>query len=144
MLGKLCKFLRICGIDTLYSNQGVAILIEARKRNRTALTRNTRLRGKDGIYFIQTSNPATQFKEVITKYNLQNEIQPFSRCIECNRKLKSVAKESVKDKIPYFTYKNFDEFALCPGCQRVYWKGSHYRRMIEEIKDMLCIIPNDK
>jgi uncharacterized protein with PIN domain len=138
MLGKLCKHLRVCGIDTLYSNQGIAILLEARKQNRIVITRNTHLRGKDSIFFIQTSNPVTQLKMVITQYNLQNRIQPFSRCIECNYKLKSVSKESVRDKVPYFTYKNFNEFALCLQCQRVYWKGSHYKNMIKDIKYLIA------
>jgi len=138
MLGKLCKNLRICGIDTLYSNQGMAILLEARKQNRIILTRNTHLRENDDIFFIQTSNSVTQLKKVIKQYNLQNKIQLFSRCIECNYMLKSVSKESVRDKVPYFTYKKFNEFALCPQCQKVYWKGSHYKNMIKDIKHLIA------
>ena len=141
MLGKLCKLLRICGIDTLYSNRGIVILVEARKERRVILTKNTRLRNGEGVFFIETSLPAVQLKNVIDKYNLQNEIRPFSRCIECNDKLVPVNKESVRDKVPYFTYKNFDEFAICSNCQRVYWKGSHYKRMLE---DILHLIPNAK
>ncbi len=139
MLGKLCRLLRICGIDTLYLNKGMAILLEAKKQNRVILTRNTHLRGKEGIFFIQTSNPEIQLKDIIIHYNLQSEIQLFSRCIECNYRLKSVDKESVREKIPYFTYKNFDEFALCPKCQRVYWKGSHYKNMLGAIKKIMDI-----
>jgi uncharacterized protein with PIN domain len=89
MLGKLCKLLRICGIDAAYSNQGMAILLEARKENRIVLTRNTRLQTKKGVFFVQT----------------------------------------------------FDEFALCPNCHRVYWKGSHYKNMTKDISNLL---PNAK
>ncbi len=95
------------------------------------------MRNKNGIFFVQTSNPTLQLKDVITHYNLQKDIRPFSRCIECNCLLKSVKKESIRDNVPYFTFKNFDEFAQCPNCERVYWKGSHYKRMLQEIEDIL-------
>lgn len=136
MLGKLCRLLRICGIDTLYSNEGMKILLEARKENRIVLTKNTQLRDKENIFFIQTSDPVIQLKDVIAHYDLRHLVQPFSRCITCNCRLESVSKESVKDKVPYFTFKHFNEFALCPGCKRVYWKGSHYERMLREIQDI--------
>lgn len=137
MLGKLCKLLRICGIDTLYSNRGIAILIEARKEGRIILTRNTRLRGSEGVFFLETSSSNLQMKNVIDRYALQDEIQLFSRCLECNEKLTPVKKESVRDKVPYFTYKHFDKFTICPNCQKVYWKGSHYKKMVKTIKDAL-------
>jgi len=137
MLGKLCKLLRICGIDTLYSNKGMTILLEARKENRVVLTRSSQLRDKEDIFFIQTSNPAIQLKDVVTHYDLQNDIQLFSRCIICNSKLKSVSKESVRERVPYFTYQHFDEYAQCPDCGKVYWKGSHYKNMLKEIEDIL-------
>jgi uncharacterized protein with PIN domain len=133
MLGKLCKLLRMCGIDTLYSNRGFAILVEARKEGRIILTMNTRLRGKEGIYFIENTTPQRQLETVITEYRLHSSIQLFSRCIECNDTLVSIPKGAVKDRVPYFTYTHFDEFATCPGCQRVYWKGSHYKKMLKDI-----------
>lgn len=139
MLGKLCDLLKVCGIDTLYSNQGMAILLKARRERRIILTKNTRLHGKEGIFFIETSIPHVQLKDVITKFDLHNELQPFSRCIICNKELVAVDKKSVKDKVPYFTYKHFDEFAMCPNCQRVYWKGSHYKRMLKEIRKILDV-----
>lgn len=137
MLGKLCKLLRMCGIDTLYSDEGMTILLEARKQNRIVLTRNSHLRDKKDVFFIQTSNSTLQLKDVVAHYDLQNDIQPFSRCIMCNCRLRSVSKESVREKVPYFTYQNFDEFALCPDCGKVYWKGSHYKNMLKEIEDIL-------
>ncbi|UCG91058.1 MAG: Mut7-C RNAse domain-containing protein [candidate division WOR-3 bacterium] len=137
MLGKLCNLLRVCGIDTLYSNQGMPIVLQARREARIILTKNTRLRGKKGIFFIEATQPLIQLKNVIIEFDLRQGIRPFSRCTICNEKLVTIAKESVRDKVPYFTFKNFNEFAMCPTCQRVYWKGSHYRRMLDEIKEIL-------
>jgi len=144
MLGKLCKLLRMCGIDTEYSEKGIALLLESRKENRTILTANTRIRGKKNVLFIQTSQPMAQLREVIARYKLQNELQLFSRCLECNSKLKPVSKESVRDKVPYYTYKNFEKFVICPSCQKVFWKGSHYKNMTQEIKKILGSITESK
>ncbi|MGB3341092.1 MAG: Mut7-C RNAse domain-containing protein [bacterium] len=141
MLGRLCKLLRICGIDTAYTNHGIAILLEARKENRIILTRNTRLGTKKKVFFVEDSKPVRQLEHIISEYDLQDQIAPFSRCIECNRKLRRVEKNSIKDKIPFFTYRRFDEFAICPNCQRIYWKGSHYQNMTKNINHLL---PNAK
>lgn len=141
MLGKLCKLLRICGIDAAYSNQGMAILLEARKQNRIVLTRNTRLQKKKEVFFMETSDPVEQLEHIISEFKLKNRIEPFSRCIECNCKLKAVDKTLIRNNIPYFTYQHFDEFALCPNCRRVFWKGSHYKKMLKDIRHL---IPNAK
>jgi uncharacterized protein with PIN domain len=41
--------------------------------------------------------------------------------------------------VPYFTYKHFDEYAQCPQCDRVYWKGSHYKNMLKEVEAILGV-----
>lgn len=137
MLGRLCKYLRICGIDTAYSNEGMKILISAKKENRIILTRNTILRGKEGIFFIEMNDPIIQLKRVITQFNLKDKMSFFSRCLLCNELLFFIEKEKIHNRVPYYTYKNFDEFAECPNCKRVYWKGSHYQKMLNDIEKML-------
>lgn len=137
MLGKLCKLLRTCGIDTSYSNEGMALLLLARKEQRVILTRNTQLKDKQNVLFLELSDPREQLKNVIEHYKLHTDIHLFSRCIECNTELRHVRKTSIKGKVPYFTYKNFQEFAQCPQCGRVYWKGSHYKNMLREIEDVI-------
>ncbi len=137
MLGKLCKLMRLCGIDTEYSNQGMKILLEARRQGRIILTRNQRLSGYESVFFVQPLKPSLQFREIIEKFNLADELVPFSRCLICNEKLQPINKEIIKNRIPYFTYKNFNEFALCKKCQRVYWKGSHYQNMLYDLEKTL-------
>ena len=137
MLGSLCKLLRICGIDTKYTDQGIAILLEARKEDRIVLTRNNRLRNKERVFFIEKTKPVEQLENIIVAYNLKTQIAPFSRCIKCNSELHAVNKKAVKNRVPFFTYQQFDEFEICPDCQRIYWKGSHYKNMIKDIDHLL-------
>ncbi len=134
MLGKLCRYLRICGIDTTYSDQGIKALIVAKRENRIFLTRNTNLKKKENVFFISSENLFEQLNEIICKFNLTEEINFFSRCLCCNERLLAVDKERVRELVPFYTYKNFDEFAECPRCKRIYWKGSHYKKMVETIK----------
>jgi hypothetical protein len=142
MLGKLCKLLRICGVDTLYSNKGIKVLIEAKREKRIILTKNTKLKGRNNVFFIDEDNPSIQLRSIIEKYNLRDELKFFSRCLVCNELLMPIDKELIRDRIPYYTYKNFNEFAECPNCQRVYWKGSHYKGMMSEIRNVLDETPD--
>jgi uncharacterized protein with PIN domain len=134
MLGKLCKLLRMCGIDTEYSNEGARILLAARKEGRIVLTRNTHLKDRTHVTYIDSSDPNQQLSQVITQFGLEGGFNPFSRCIECNGVLQQVSKNDIKGEVPYFTYTHFEEFAQCPVCHRVYWKGSHYKNMCAEMK----------
>jgi hypothetical protein len=137
MLGTLCKHLRICGIDAAYSNEGPKILIQARAEDRVILTRNTRLINKRGVFFLVSEDPLEQFRTVRVKFKLKGRMKYLTRCLGCNEKLRRVDKESVRERIPYYTYKNFDAFAECPICNKVYWRGSHHENMVDKIKLIL-------
>ncbi|MCX7994497.1 MAG: Mut7-C RNAse domain-containing protein [candidate division WOR-3 bacterium] len=137
MLGKLCKYMRMCGIDTMYSNEGKKAYILARKEGRIFITRNTQLKNLEGVFFVETEDLKLQLKTIIENFDLTNKLTLFSRCIRCNEPLKEVLKEEIRRLIPYYTYKNFNEFVRCPKCLRIYWKGSHYERMSQEIKKLI-------
>ena len=135
MLGKLCKLMRMCGLDTAYTNEGMGIIVTARHQHRIILTKNSRLRKKDGVLFIQSADPLKQLGEVVSAYSLKEHLQPFSRCLVCNHLLTKVKKEAVKHQIPFYTYQHFNIFARCTGCQKIYWQGSHYIHMIQSLVD---------
>ncbi len=137
MLGKLCRYLRICGIDTQYSNEGLKTLLLAKKEGRIIITRNTLLKNKEEVFFIEDEDLFIQLKTIIKKFNLADQLNFFSRCLCCNELLVPIEKEKVKDRVPFYTYKNFNEFAECPECGRVYWKGSHYQKMVKDIKKLI-------
>ncbi|UCD20384.1 MAG: Mut7-C RNAse domain-containing protein, partial [candidate division WOR-3 bacterium] len=137
MLGRLSTLLRIIGIDSAYSNEGMAILLSARKEGRIIVTRNTKLRGRGGIFFVETAEPEKQLRNLVETYDLWKDIKPFTRCLLCNEELIPAKKNAVKGKVPYFTYRNFEEYAKCPHCGRIYWKGSHYKNMLSEVKEVL-------
>ncbi|WP_161888071.1 Mut7-C RNAse domain-containing protein [Pontibacter russatus] len=133
-LGRLARALRMLGFDSCYRNdytdQDIAHI--AQSENRTVLTRDVGLLKQKSIqwgYWLRSQHLEAQLQEVITYFNLQDRLQPFSRCIACNGTITEVPKESVIAQLPPKTRLYFHEFYQCTGCNRVYWKGSHYDRM---------------
>lgn len=133
-LGRLAAYLRMLGFDTLYrrdfGDEELAKLSAVDRRvlltrDRGLLKRNIVTRG----YCLRETDPTRQLAEVLQRFGLVPSIAPFQRCIHCNALLRSVSKESVEDRLLPETKQFYDEFYLCAECGRIYWKGSHYRRM---------------
>ncbi len=58
--------------------------------------------------------------------------------MDCNGALHPVEKHAVLHRLPPGVQEDFDAFAECEDCGKIYWAGSHYdrmRAMIEEILD---------
>ncbi|NEP45301.1 MAG: twitching motility protein PilT, partial [Okeania sp. SIO2H7] len=78
-----------------------------------------------------------QLKEVMERFELFLNVEPFKRCIRCNGLLEAVAKEAIIDKLPEQTKQNINEFHQCQSCAQIYWRGSHYERMQEFIDGVM-------
>jgi uncharacterized protein with PIN domain len=134
MLGKLARWMRVLGYDVLYLNpvtDGELIQI-SQQEQRVLLTRDTRLVQRRGVgeYLLLTKNaPMEQLAEVLDVYPPPPG-KAFSRCILCNASLISVSKREVKDEVPEYVYLNESKFGRCESCGRIYWQGTHYRRMV--------------
>ena len=142
MLGKLAKWLKILGFDVLYfSKIGDDELIQmARKEVRILLTRDNGLIEKSKnitSLFIQSEDWTLQIRQVLNAFHLQDQINPHSRCLQCNQKLKPLSREKAKNLVTPFVYQKSDSFALCPDCGRVYWKGTHMSNMEKKIANIL-------
>lgn len=138
MLGKLSKWLRILGFDTLYYphiNSKDLIDIALRDR-RFLLTRNTAI-SKAATFpylFITSDHLILQMKEVIEKLSISKaDLRIFTLCIICNLPLQAIEPEKVKGKVPEYVFLTQKSFSSCPGCQRIFWKGTHYQNTLERI-----------
>jgi len=141
MAGKLARFLRMLGYDTVYHKEiSDSKLIEiALSEKRTILTRDTHLikmKIVKDYYLVRDDNPENQLKNVIEHFTLKPDPDVFlSRCLECNSALIDTPKESVKEKVWPYVYKMQDKFMICPDCDRIYWEGDHVRAMRKRFKD---------
>lgn len=138
-LGKLATYLRILGFDAYYQNdlQDDDLIELLCQDARILLTRDRRLLMRKIVtqgYCPRSLNPEIQTSEVLRRYHLKDLITPFHRCLRCNTLLIPVEKEQLLPRLQPLTRRYFDEFRLCPGCNQIYWKGSHYDRMLGLIK----------
>jgi hypothetical protein len=138
-LGRLASHLRMLGLDCLYHNayEDEELVRISVGEDRILLTRDRLLLMHKVItqgYLLRSLDSTEQLYEVVRRYGLVKWVRPFERCMNCNHPLEPVRKESVLEKLEPLTKKYYDEFKLCPGCGKVYWKGSHYERMLELIE----------
>ena len=139
-LGKLAKYLRVMGFDTLYFNTiDDNDLIElAKKEGRIILTRDRVLyeRQKAPIFYLEPIDNLEQLQVLQGEYNIKG-YSLTSRCIICNTQLQGIEKSKIENKIPKKVKEYFFEFEICSTCKRIYWHGDHYKRMMLTI-DAVC------
>ena len=140
-LGKLAKYLRLCGLDTLYSSHFTdREIIEISSSDRKIiLTRDRDLLKNKKVthgYWIRSDNPEEQLKEVLRRFDLKNNLHPFTRCLECNGIIKEVPVEEISNRLQQRTRKYYNRFWICKICERIYWEGSHYERMKKFMEEL--------
>ncbi|NBJ16934.1 MAG: hypothetical protein FNP40_15530 [Dehalobacter sp. 4CP] len=141
-LGRLAKYLRLCGFDTLFSAfyEDREIIETARQENRIILTRDRLLlkaAGEARGYQVKSQYHDEQLREVFERFNLKEYVNLFSRCISCNTRLEEVEKEVIADRLLADTRRYFSSFKRCPQCDRIYWEGSHYDNMKKSLAPLL-------
>jgi uncharacterized protein with PIN domain len=142
-LGKLAKYLRMLGFDTFFKidiadSELLAVML---KEGRIVLTRDHNLIRRietDRYLIIESDEPEVQLEQVIDQLKLQIEKgKLFSRCLECNEVCENVDAEEVKDQVFPYVIKTQTIFKRCPSCQKIYWRGSHYRDMTDKLAEII-------
>lgn len=136
-LGKLVKLLRLLGFDSTSSDDDAEIVHLSIQEKRIILTRNRQLLQRKDIthgYCIRSTNPEQQLKEVLKRFDLHSQIKQFYRCTMCNTIISAIDKSNILHRLKPKTKKSFNEFYYCPGCERIYWKGSHYKKLKKKIE----------
>ena len=137
-LGRLAAYLRMLGFDALYRNDFTdeqLAAVSSRDR-RILLTRDRGLLKRSEVthgYAVRETGPRAQIAEILRRFDLAGSVKPFSRCMSCNAPLEDAAKEQA----PPAVRERYHDFRACPACQRIYWKGSHRRRMSRLIENLL-------
>jgi uncharacterized protein with PIN domain len=140
-VGKLARYLRMLGFDTLYNKdfQDEELIQLSVTEGRVLLTQDRKLVKRKEVtrgYLVRESDPRRQLESLLFHFNLHPFIKPFERCLLCNTPLESISKAAIQDRLPPKTRELYQDFWVCPGCRRIYWMGAHYERMrafIDEI-----------
>ncbi len=133
-LGKLARYLRLLGFDTLHYREGDDKTLEkiAREEGRILLTRDRALYdwAKAECYFPINIDTELQLKEILAHFDLYNQCHPFSRCMVCNGMVHEVEERSkILPLVPPKVREYNTRFWQCETCKKIYWHGTHYERM---------------
>lgn len=146
MLGTLCRYLRFMGYDTVSANgfstgnakEDTLLLELAGRENRVLLTRDTELarRGKERAVLIRGEDVMAQVKQLLDCGLVERRL-PMTRCSLCNTELRKAS----ADEISGAEYAPNDgagfTFYWCSSCQKLYWNGSHGKRLAERIREIV-------
>jgi len=151
-VGKLAKWLRIMGYDTVFfdGSDDSHMVARALAEGRVILTRDTQIMkrglvtsGRLKAILINSEQPETQMRQVIDTLKLDCQFRPLTLCLECNQPLVEKSKDQVKDRVPPYVFQTQSQYMECPACHRIYWKGTHWQAMTKKLKNFLNKIANN-
>lgn len=149
-LGRLARYLRMLGFDSAWQRDqdDAQIIDQALAEGRIILTRDVGILKQKRVshaYWLRSTRPDRQLAEVLDALDLRGQIQPFTRCMECNGPIRPVSRDAVAGRIDPQIQSRFDHFRECAACRRVYWQGSHYQRMRRVVQRVagLDAVPNE-
>lgn len=138
MLGRLTKWLRVMGYDTLYqSRRGIGMTPESVGEGRVILSRDLRiLKRYPAALPIRSDLVRDQILEVKEAgYLGVDRLLWFSRCLICNVPLREAATGEARENVPeHVFYENASRISYCPSCRRFYWPGSHRKNMTDQLR----------
>ena len=136
-LGKLAKWLRLLGFDTIWEGDpGAAATGDAGSRILLTRTRrNRRPQPAERVHFVAADDPFQQLQNLVAALDIRwSDTRPFTRCIRCNQAIAAIERERVRNKVPDYVWDTHENFSTCERCGRIYWPGSHTQRSLDRIK----------
>ena len=138
MLGSLAKKLRLLGMDTTYQSDAADSELKylVRSRDLILLTKDVHLAASLGnrAWLVTGSTVREEFRSIAGKLkSAGHKIQPFSRCLECNELLRTIAPRGAEGRVPPYVLNANERFSECISCGKVFWEGTHRKRMEQEV-----------
>lgn len=135
MLVGLARWLRAAGHDATTPVRGEPdqrLIARAAVQNRLLLTRDRPIlkhRAAAGLVVVlQADDLDAQAVELRDRLCVDWLAAPFSRCLVCNVPVADAGPSDLL-RIPEQARARSGPFHVCPTCNRIYWPGSHERRM---------------
>jgi uncharacterized protein len=142
MLGRLARWLRVLGYDTSYE-EGIAdpLLVQlAEEEARMLLTRDRHLLRElrpVRAFEVRQDDPLYQLRDLVLELELAAPRDLFTRCLLCNAPLETVDRAEAEPLLPEGVRELAGPVRRCPSCGRLYWDGSHVRRMRAALERVL-------
>jgi uncharacterized protein with PIN domain len=143
MLGRLARWLRLLGYDTLYDRRAEdeQLVRICRQSGRILLSRDRSLCARRGLQslLVESDDLAEQLVQVVRLYWRPGTVKP--RCPLCNGELQAVDKFSVEGMVPTYVWVTQEEFQRCPSCGLILWKGTHWQRIMAKLQALVMACP---
>lgn len=135
MLGRLCHYLRAAGYDALLARDGASdaeLLQQCHAEGRYFLTQDMLVREHKASRDVALLLPPVDLNRLAAllteHYHLDWLGHAFTRCLVDNTPLMA-ADEAALMRVPADAIRLGEPLYHCPTCGRIYWHGSHYKRM---------------
>lgn len=140
MLARLARYLRAAGLDTTLADAAASdahILREALEQDRWLLTADRRIMehkaAKDRTIQLPFGSLDAQAACLSERFGIDWLAHAFTRCLIDNAPLVPANPEQAR-QVPEDARRPAEELLACPACGRVYWRGSHYQRMLHKLE----------
>ncbi len=143
-VGRLAKWLRVMGYDTVFPKEGDDndLVRIALREGRILVTRDSGIgrrravrQGQMRVVQIVDDDLRSQLRQLVRDLGLDLE-GGFSRCVRCNVPLHPVAKEDIADRLPPYVFQSQCQFMECSQCRRLYWRGTHWSNMVSQLDEV--------
>ncbi len=151
-VGKLARWLRMMGFDTYFFDgldDGMMVK-RALAENRTIITRDSEFMKRRAItthrvraILVSGDNSELQMQAVLNELGLVDKATPFTRCLECNTQLNEMDREKAAGLVPERVYEIQDQYMVCPSCNRIYWRGTHWKSMNDKLLEFDSVHPEE-
>jgi uncharacterized protein with PIN domain len=137
-LGALAQLLRLAGFDTRYDNNFPDDEIEqlALDEHRVVLTRDRELLKRRSVVhgcYVRALQGDAQYREIADRLDLAPHVRAFRLCLMCNAPLRPAHPHDLDGRVPEGVRERHTRFVTCDVCRRVFWEGTHWKRMRERI-----------
>lgn len=140
MLARLARYLRAAGYDTVLAGDSVAdrdVLRQAIDENRWLLTADRKIMehkaAQGRVVMLSADLLDTQAATLGMRFAMDWTSCAFTRCLLDNTPLVTASEHAVQ-RAPLDVRHSGEALKQCPSCQRIYWRGSHYRRMMARLQ----------
>jgi YgiT-type zinc finger domain-containing protein len=151
MLAKLARWLRLSGISIEDApNASDEVIISFVKRKKALLLTSDRQladrakKQKFRVLFVEPNTLEHQIAYVAKELGLGLNESPNKICPVCNGRLKKISKKKLLHKVPKHALEINSAFYVCSRCGKIYWKGTHWKKINLRFKKVNRLLKSRK